>query len=85
MVIDQPFKKGDKAYSTDTSTNQIILWMSYECKSMKRFKNFKILKTVLKIEPCSLQFAGQENCSGSRSLVQPNHMALMTKSKGSVP
>ena len=28
MVIDQPLKKEDKAYSTDTSINQIILWMT---------------------------------------------------------
>ena len=41
--------------------------------------------TVLKIQPCSPQFTEQENCSGSRSLVQPNHMASMTKSKESVP
>ena len=27
MVIDQPLKKEDKAYSTDTFINQIILWM----------------------------------------------------------
>ena len=33
----------------------------------------------------SPQFTEQENCSGSRSLVQPNHMASMTKSKESVP
>ena len=26
MVIDQPLKKEDKAYSTDTSVNQIILF-----------------------------------------------------------
>ena len=30
--------------------------------------------TVLKIQPCSLHFAGQENCSGSRSLVQPSQI-----------
>ena len=41
--------------------------------------------TVLKIQPCLPQFTEQENCSGSRSLVQPNHMASMTKSKESVP
>ena len=41
--------------------------------------------TVLKIQPCSLHFAGQENRSGSTSLVQPNHMASVTKSKGLVP
>ena len=40
------------------------------CKSLGRFI------IVLKIQPCSLHFAGSENCSGSRS---------MTKSKGSVP
>ena len=79
MVIDQPLKNEDKAYFTDTSINQIILWMTWECKSLRKFT------TVLKIQPCSLHFAEQENCSGSRSLVQPNHMASMTKSKGSVP
>ena len=31
---------------------------------------------------CSLHFTEQENCSGSRDLVQPNHMASMAKSKG---
>ena len=79
MVIDQPLEKEDEAYSTDTTINRIILWMTWECKSLKRFT------AVLKIQPCSFHFAGQENCAGSRSLVQPNHMASMTKSKGSVP
>ena len=37
------------------------------------------ITTVLKIQPCSLHFAEQENCSGSRNLIQPNHMASMTK------
>ena len=54
-------------------------------KSLKKRKSLKKFTTVLKIQPCSLHFAGQENCSGSRSLVQPNRMASMTKSKGSVP
>ena len=79
MVIDQPLKKEDRAYSTVTSINQIILWMTWEWKSLRKFT------TVLTIQPSSLHFAGQGNCSGSRSSVQPNHMASMTKSKGSVP
>ena len=53
MVIDQPLKKEDKAYSTDTSINQIILWMTRECKSLRRFT------TVRKIQPCSPQLAEQ--------------------------
>ena len=50
-----------------------------------RVQSFNRFTTVLKMWPCSLHFAGQENCSGSRSLVQPNYMALITKSKGLVP
>ena len=61
------------------SINQIILWITWECKSLRRFT------TVMKIQLFSPQFAEQENCSRSRSLVQPNHMASMTKSKESVP
>ena len=72
-------KKEDKAYSTDTFINQIILWMTCECKSLRRFT------TLWEIQPCLPQLAEQENCSGSRSLVQPNHMASMTKSKELVP
>ena len=43
------------------------------------------ISTVRKIQPCLPQFTEQENCSGTGSLVQPNHMASMTKSKESVP
>ena len=50
-----------------------------------RVQSLRKFTTVLKIQPFSLRFTEQENCSGSRSLVQPNHMASMTKSKGSVP
>ena len=42
----------------------------------------KVYHTVLKIQ---LHFTELENCSGSRSLVQPNRRASMTKSKGSIP
>ena len=48
--LDQPLKREDKAYSTDTSINQIILWMTRECKSLRNFT------TVLKIQPCLTSF-----------------------------
>ena len=53
MGIDQPLKKEDKAYSTDTSINQIILWMTWERKYLRKFT------TVLKIQQCSLIYSGR--------------------------
>ena len=38
----------------------------------------------LKIRFCALHFAGQENCTRSKSSVQPNHMASMTKGFGTL-
>ena len=50
-----------------------------------RLQSLNRFTTVLKMRPCSLHSARQENCSGSRSLVQPNYMALITTSRGLVP
>ena len=60
-------KKETKKYSKYIFINRIILWMTQECKTLKRFAK------VRKIQPSSLHLSEQVNCSRSRTSAQLNH------------
>ena len=79
----QRIKRDDKQYLEKLDYTNIVFPVSQ--KQYHKIEKQNSIKFNLFGYKEKQPYPIQENCSGSRSLAQPNHMASMTKSKGSVP